>query len=215
VIAVIGVPIARSDEIGGGVAGAAALAAIAARRAGAAVELVGKIGDDPLGDSVVLALGHEAVGHAALLRDAGRPTPCIVSSDAGDEPLDVDDTPAAPSVDPTDPARWPALEAEDVDLALRYLPEVRTIVVAESVSPAVMRVITGAAEYLGARLVVATPSADLAPAADLVLAPPATDDDGAFAGLLGELAAAMDRGAAPEDAFREVTGRLGVEPARP
>jgi hypothetical protein len=212
-IAIIGVPIARAEAIGGGVAGTAAIAAIGAARAGASVELVGKVGDDPLGDAVVLALGQQGVGHAALLRDAARPTPCLVWTTDGDESVHADESAGTTAIDPPDPARWPALEAEDVDLALRYLPDLRTIVVADTVSSAVIGVVTAARGYLGAQLVVAASSANAAPAADLVLAPPETDDDGAFAGVLGELAAALERGENAEAAFGGVAKRLGIEPS--
>jgi hypothetical protein len=51
------------------------------------------------------------------------------------------------------------------------------------------------------------------PAVDLVLAAPTDDADGAFAEVLGQLGAALDRGVGVDEAFREVTGKLGLTSA--
>jgi hypothetical protein len=51
------------------------------------------------------------------------------------------------------------------------------------------------------------------PASATVFEAPSADPDGSFATMLGELAAAVDRGTPIEAAFREVEGRLGVTPA--
>ena len=42
--------------------------ALAAAGAGANVEFMGRIGDDPAGDALLMALGRAGVGHAALLK---------------------------------------------------------------------------------------------------------------------------------------------------
>jgi len=82
-IVVVGLPAYREAGGKGGVGGTAAGVAIAAREAGCAAELAGKVGDDAAGDAVVLALGQLGIGHAALLRDATRPTPLLVEAEAG------------------------------------------------------------------------------------------------------------------------------------
>jgi hypothetical protein len=211
-LAVVGIPVARMGDAGPGLAGTPALAALAAQRAGATVELVGKVGDDDAGDAIVLALGQSGVGHAALLRSPGRATP--VEADPGDAPaLDVAiEDPDPGDAEPPDRSRWPSLEAEDVQLALRYLPDVRAIVVAEPQPASVLAVVTEAASFLAAPVVVVADPAT-SPVADVVLAAPPTDPDGAFAEVLGQVGAALDRGVGAEEAFREVRSRLGLAPA--
>jgi sugar/nucleoside kinase (ribokinase family) len=221
-IVVVGNPVARSGELGGGVEGAPARAAVAAALAGATVQLVGKAGEDPGGDAVLLALAAAGVGHVAVLRDPAHSTP--MAQPAGD-PADVEDAPvidellddAAPAFEivPADVADRPSLEPADVELALRYLPDFRAIVVAEPVADGVIAVAAEAAAYGGAELVVVVAAGQAPPAATnaLVLESPRDDDEGAFATMLGELAAALDRGATAADAFREARDRVGV--ARP
>jgi ribokinase len=215
-IVVIGIPLGVSGSEQG-VAGTPALAAIAAARAGATVELVGKVGDDPAGDAVVLALGRQGVGHAALLRDPGHRTAVVgvAGVDAAGSltgEIDVENDDAATIADAADRAGWPTLEPEDIQLALRYLPEMRAIVVAEPMPEPVLKAVADAASYVAAPLVVvADPSTS--PAADVVLAAPPSDPDGAFADLLGQVGAALDRGIGVDEAFREAGARLGVTPA--
>ena len=220
-IVVIGIPLGVSGSEQG-VAGTPALAAIAAARAGGTVELVGKVGDDPAGDAVVLALGRHGVGHAALLRDPGHRTPVVgiagadaVGVDAAGPltgEIEADTHDAAAIADAADRAGWPTLEPEDIQLALRYLPEMRAIVVAEPMPEPVLKAVADAASFVAAPLVVvADPSTS--PAADVVLAAPPSDPDGAFADLLGQVSAALDRGVSVDEAFREASARLGVTPA--
>ena len=216
-IVVIGIPIARPARSLRRVTGVAPAAALAAARSGARVELVGKVGDDEAGDAAALALAQAGVGHAALLRDPAHATPVAIETESSGAAVDhpVDDVGDAPrALEPADRRRWPALEAEDVELALRYLPDIRTIVVAEPVSDAVLKIVRQAARYLAARLVVVTAFADAAPDADLVLAPPDDDRDSAFAGLLGEVAAALERGEGVENALESAKAALGVSAAR-
>ena len=216
-IVVIGIPIARPAISPQRVTGVAPAAALAAARSGARVELVGKVGDDEAGDAAALALAQAGVGHAALLRDPAHATPVAIETESSEAAVDhpVDDVGNAPrALEPADRRRWPALEAEDVELALRYLPDIRTIVVAEPVSDSVLKIVRQAARYLAARLVVVTAFADAAPDADLVLAPPDDDPDSAFAGLLGEVAAALERGEGVENALESAKAALGVSAAR-
>ena len=71
-----------------------------------------------------------------------------------------------------------------------------------------------AASYVAAPIVVVADAAS-SREVDLVLAAPPTDPDGAFAELLGQVGAAIDRGVAVDEAFREVSATLGVTPVSP
>jgi sugar/nucleoside kinase (ribokinase family) len=213
-IVVVGNPVGRAAELGGGVGGTAARAAIAAARAGADVQLVGKTGEDALGEEVLLALTAAGVGHAAILRDPDHATPLAVPGD--DEPpsamLDGDDQ-ARFAIVPADPGDRPALEAADVELALSYLPDQRVIVVAEPQTDGVVAAVSEAADYAGARLVLVASASSQRPASALVIEPPADDRDGMFGSLLGELAVLLEGGASPEEALRGLAVRAGATPA--
>jgi sugar/nucleoside kinase (ribokinase family) len=215
VIVVIGNPIGRAAELGGGVDGVAVRAAIAAGRAGATVQLVGKTGDDPLGDQVLIALAAADVGHAAVLRDPTHATPLAVPGDdqaTAGAMLDADTEPAIRVV-PAEVADRPSLEPADVELALRYLPDQRVIIVAEPQSDAVVAVVSEAAAYAGATLVVVVPPGGSAvPGGGFVVEAPPDDPDGVFGAMLGELAALLDRGVSADEAFRSLRARVGLEP---
>jgi sugar/nucleoside kinase (ribokinase family) len=218
-LVVVGIPVGQSGSAAG-VAGTPALAALAAARAGATVELVGKAGDDSAGDAVLLALRQQRVGHAALLRDPAYQTPVVADAPSEDALAlaDEDDEDGRPRARAEDRTGWPVLEPEDVQLALHYLPDVRAIVVAEPVSHRVVRAVAEAATYAAAPIVVVTgPTAQAGdtPASpnELVIAAPPTDPDGSFAELLGQLGAALDRGVDLNQAFREVSAKLGLTSA--
>jgi sugar/nucleoside kinase (ribokinase family) len=215
VIVVIGNPMGRAADLGGGVDGVAVRTAIAAARAGATVQLVGKTGDDPLGDQVLIALAAAGVGHVAVLRDSAHPTPIAVPDDdqaPADAMLDAE-TERAVRVVPADVADRPSLEPADVELALSYLPDQRVIIVAEPQPDQVIGVVSEAASYAGAALVVVVPAGGSA-AVDgaLVVEAPPDDPDGAFGTMLGELAALLDGGASPDEAFRALGPRVGLAP---
>jgi sugar/nucleoside kinase (ribokinase family) len=217
-IVVVGNPIARAPDAGGGLAGVPARAAAAAARAGATVQLVGKAGEDRAGDDLMLALARAGVGHVALLRDPAHATPIVTAIDQDDEAGDAsaDLLAGAPPVNPADPAERPSLDAADVELALRYLPDYTTVVVAEPQPDAVVAIVVDAASFAGATLLLVVDRAadgSAPPASAVVFEAPGADLDGAFATMLGELAAAIDRGTPVEAAFREVEGRLGLTPA--
>ncbi|MDR3546372.1 MAG: PfkB family carbohydrate kinase, partial [Candidatus Limnocylindrales bacterium] len=77
-LAVIGSPSfvpGLTPDAAGEAGGLAAGVARAAAAAGAEVQLVGKVGDDPAGDAVLISLARGGVGHLALLRDAASATP--------------------------------------------------------------------------------------------------------------------------------------------
>jgi sugar/nucleoside kinase (ribokinase family) len=214
-IVVVGNPIGRAVELGGGVDGTAARTAIAAARGGGDVQLVGKTGEDPLGDEVLMALAAAGVGHVAMLRDPDHPTPLAVAAGDASPPsamLDGDNDPPVAIV-PPDPADRPALEAADVELALRYLPDQRVIVVAEPQTDAVVAVVADAADYAGAQLVVVASASSQRPARALVIEPPTDDRDGVFGSLLGELAVLLESGASPDEALRGLAARAGATPA--
>jgi ribokinase len=216
VLVVIGIPVWRTRGDAGGLAGTPALAALAAARAGGTVELVGKAGEDAAGDALILALGQHDVGHAALLRDSGHDTPVLANQPDGEPSVGADEAGAGDADRPesVDRSGWPRLEPEDVQLALQYLPDIRAIVVAEPLPDAVLAVVTEAASFVAAPVVVVADPAT-SPDADVVLAAPPTDPDGAFAEVLGQVGAALDRGVSAADAFREVSSKLGVAPATP
>jgi len=168
VIVVVGTPsfrppVTSGDGAAGGLAVAVARTAIAA---GASVQLVGKIGDDPAGDAVMLSLGRDRIGHAALLRDPAHPTPtalltedyeAAVDLDAPDgiaDAFDDDDddgglNPRHPRerILPADPALRPALEAADVELGLRYVGDFSVLVLAEPLDADARRAAFEAAAY--------------------------------------------------------------------
>jgi hypothetical protein len=218
VIVVVGVPGWRSGDAPGP-DGLASRVALAAAEAGSAVELVGRVGDDPTGDALLLALTRAGVGHAAVLRDPARATPLVaVAPDGADDVApdeEVDSTPKAAI--PSDP-RAPLLDAADLELGLRYLPDYHVLVVAHPIAGAALRTVDDAAAYTGAHLVLLTTdptTADgLATRAATVLAVP-DDDDGAFAQVVAAYAVRLDLGATPADAFREAVGQAGWSASDP
>jgi hypothetical protein len=233
VIVVVGQPRFRESESGAGVDGMPARIALAASARGRSVQLVGKAGEDPEGDAVVHALALGGVGHVALLREAGRPTPRVLPGDA--DALEAAETlEAAESLTASveagaapDPAATilaaaddgAALEAADVDLALRYLTDCSVLVLAEPAAADLVRVVVAAAGWAEAALVVVSPAGGAVPAglpADaIVFEAPDADPDGVFAAMIGEFAAALDAGVDPGDAFRSSLDAGGWTPAAP
>ena len=108
-IVVIGSPIGRLDDGVVVASGMASRVALAAAGAGRTVQLVGKTGDDPTADGVVLDLAAGGVGHVALLRDAGRATPLepmpAGDDDAADPAEDAQATDSGERTRPNGPAR--------------------------------------------------------------------------------------------------------------
>lgn len=113
------------------------------------------------------------------------------------------------------------LDAADLELALRYLPDIR-VVVLTSEEPALRPVAVRAATWSGAALVTLAserttgegPGPDDG-ALEIVLQGPASDPDQAFAGLVAALAVRLDAGELPHAAWREVTAALGVAGVSP
>lgn len=203
-IAVVGRPGLGSTSAGGrsaglGLAGLGARVALEAVAAGARVELVGSIGDDPEGDEVMIQLGRARVGHAALLRDPANRTPV-----AGRPPV----------------GSLPHLDAHDVELGLRYLADVRVLVLPEPLGAEVSATVLEAAAYHGASVVAVTEDdsedgADWPESATVLVAPPAGAPQGRerFAVLLGRYAAALDAGSPADEAWRKATEAAGWEVA--
>ena len=111
------------------------------------------------------------------------------------------------------------LDPADLDLALRYLPDVRAIVLVAPPADLVP-VAASAAGWSNASLVLVGPIDPQATAlldgpapAPIVLDPPAADPDGTFAGFVAALAARLDAGDPPEAAFRATVSALAVDPA--
>jgi hypothetical protein len=243
VIVIVGSPWARLERGGVVAAGLAVSVGRAAAASGATVQLVGRIGEGPLGDGVIVDLGRAGIGHVASLRAPVDATALVVASsidpDRAADTLDLadlvtetdddlagdgggagdTDTAVMPSAgseaNPT--AGPPALEAADLDLALRYLGDIRVVVVTEVLDDAAARTIADAAAYVGAAvvaLVTEQAGSGTRPAAlgdAIVIERPAADPDDAFARLVGGLAAALDRGDAPENAFRSAVTAAGWE----
>lgn len=211
-ITVVGTPAWRASDPPGP-AGRACEIALAAAALGARVEMVGRVGDDPSGDALLLALARASVGHAAVLRDPTRATWLVTPPAAPD-----DETPFAaldPGVQPAiEPLRdGPCLDPADVALGLRYLTAFDVLVVTDELPAAVLPAAADAAAFAGARLVVlVAPGGDggAFPPEALVLEAPGPDD-GAFGALVGALAVAVDRGQSPEEAIRTATSAGGWE----
>lgn len=209
VIVVVGSLVCRPVDGGAAdAAGRSVAIARAARAAGAEVQVVGKVGDDAAGDALVVALGREGIGHAAVLRDPAHPTP-LAAGASGETAHD---------------SAGPTLEAADLELALRYLPGIRVVVAAEPLEPAVAGVLAAGASWAGARLVAvvggAGPAAERTDGAGLaaelpddatLLAEPSSDPGGAFSLLVGRYAAGLDAGEDPAAAFRAAAAGVGWE----
>jgi hypothetical protein len=109
-----------------------------------------------------------------------------------------------------------SLDPADLELALRYLPDIRVVVVADDVA-VLGATAAAAAAWAGAELILVTSATSFAPPGidprTTVLAGPSADPDGAFAGLVGQLAARLDAGTAIADAWDETLAALAIEPA--
>ena len=221
-IVVVGLPVYADGPDGEECAGGLAVeVAAAAERRGGTVELVGKVGNAGAGDAVVVALGRLGIGHAALLRDMARPTP-VLTATPRDESADTtaEEAVAEPAEEPgsillpEDPAARPALEAADVELALRFLPQASVIVLADPSAESTVEAGIQGAAFSAARLIVLVPaggsSPSVPPEATVLEAP--LDDDGSFGRLVGTFAGALDAGLDAASAFSEAVTTSGWEP---
>ena len=213
-IVVIGSPVAQHNAAGAGASGLPVLVARAASAAGGAVQVVGRVGEDPEGDAVLLDLAAAGVGHVAILREPGRPTP--VAGPPRDQGASPDEAPLGRAIvdDDAEHADTTAtaignglsLDAADLDLALRYLPDYRVVVLACDLDERARSTVVGAAGWAGAHLIaIVSGAADAAglPADATVLDRPAGEAEGALASVVAAYAVALDRGAEPSAAFAE------------
>ena len=117
------------------------------------------------------------------------------------------------------------IEPADLELALRYLPDVRVVTLASPPAP-LLATAAAASAWSGAALIVVGPlgadavaaidaasEADGRPRAPIVLEPPAHDPDGAFAGVVAALAVRLDAGEDPAAAWRSTLAALAIDPA--
>jgi pfkB family carbohydrate kinase len=226
VIVVIGSPVAQPTAAGLAAGGLATAVAQAAAGLGSAVQVVGRVGEDAAGDAVLLALATAGVDHVAVLREPSRPTPSApppaglpVSPDGpvlGEAMLEDFEGPGAGGNDHADTTPdGLSMDAADLELALRYLPDYRVVVLADDLDAAALATVVAAAAWAGAHLValVVTGSDGSAlPSGATVLERPRTDPDGDFARLVATFAAALDRGVEPATAFSEASGSAGWAP---
>ena len=106
------------------------------------------------------------------------------------------------------------LDAADLELALRYLPDLRAIVLVAP-EPQLLPPAAAAAGWSGAALVlvlsrevadtIAVPHA-------IVLEPPPSDPDATFAGFVAALAVRLDAGDDPATAWQATASSLAVDP---
>jgi pfkB family carbohydrate kinase len=216
VIVVVGSPSARASAgMPAVAAGLAANIAVVAARAGAAVQIVGRVGDDSLGEAVLLDLAARGVGHVAVLRDAGRPTRMETADEPGENAPDVGDDEAGEVGGAASAGLdQPTVDAADLELALSYLPDYSVLVVAERITREARAVVGAAAGWNSSSVVVVGGAEELAGLPDDVtaFAPPDGDPDGAFAAMVGTYAAGLDRGEDPRAAFKVASGAVGSNP---
>jgi sugar/nucleoside kinase (ribokinase family) len=217
VIAVIGSAALRGGGPEATTVGLAASIAVAAVRSGRRVELIGKVGDDPAGDAVLIALNRLGVGHVAILRDAAHPTPI-----ANDEPsmdIELDPGPDTDARSTTDigSVDAPILDAADVGLALRYLPEL-AVIVAVHQPVDVVREAAAASRWAETTLIVVVSPTETAPdfLADgvLVVAAEAAAESAPGAAI-GRYAAAIDQGIPAQRAYDELMAAGATPEAGP
>ncbi len=185
--------------------------------AGAAVQLVGKVGDDPAGDALLLALSDAGIGHVAVLRDPARATPVAAPPVVDIEPMlpgDEFEPPetAAPAGAAGANGPLPAIDAGDLDLALRYLPDHRVVVVAEPIGLDALQAVAADCSYVGAALIVVVEAGHVTP--DLprdatAIEAPEADPDGVFGRTVGRFAAALDQGIPGPAALAQATSGAG------
>ncbi len=115
-----------------------------------------------------------------------------------------------------------AIEPADLELALRYLPDVRVITLVAPSTPLLATAIA-ASSWSGAALIVIGPldadgsgllaASSPGSGAPIVLDPPARDPDGAFAGVIAALAVRLDAGDDPAAAWQSTLAALAIDPA--
>lgn len=206
----------------------------AAAGSGGAVQLVGSVGEDPAGDATLLALARDGIGHAATRRDPSRATPAMPPVTSDPEPAidevvvlgEDDGSFGATSYTALGPFGSVELDGADLELALRYLDDVRVVVVAERLRPDATWMVERAAAFVGATVVVLTgpppadpprfdpdPAARGAVAPTIVIEAPDADPEGIFARTVGAFAAALDAGVEPAAALETAAVAAGWQHA--
>ena len=203
-IVVIGSPSGSVGSRGIEAAGLAVSVARSVAAAGASVQIVGRVGEDSAGEAVLLDLAAAGVGHVAVLRTGGAATP---GAGVGREPDDGAPGAAAVAEEVNGSSHGLAgmpLDAPDVELALRYLPDYGVLVAAPGLAPAALATVMAAAGWSGARLIVIVDAGSTPPELPTdatVLERPADGDDDAFAAVVARYAVELDRGTEPAAAF--------------
>ena len=221
-IVVVGNPLGNRAGTGITASGLSAAIARAAVARASGVEVVGKVADGPDGDAILLDLARSGVGHVAMLRDAsgGATDDGGAGGDGSDEVTDEAGIGASGVVvdDEEDtgdnglPSLGPPIEAADLALALRYLPDYRVVVIAQPLDGAAATAVADAARWAGATLVAVTwPGVDVTPLPDdtTLLEAPRRDAAAAFASMVGRYAAALDSGVPAADAFAAASADTG------
>ena len=181
-IVVVGHPIAIATPAGIAAGGPAASVALSAAAAGASVQLVARVVDDPTGDAVLQHLSDGGVAHVATLRQPATAEGPIL--EAADLELAL---------------RY--LTAVGVLVLTEYdaaLADVAVEAVDWNHASLIVLLPPGASVPV-----------DL-PSAATVLSVPAADPDGAFGSLVGAYAAALDRGVDAATAFRTTIADAGA-----
>lgn len=177
----------------------------AAAAAGSRVEFIGRIGDDDVGDELLVALSRLGVGHVATLRDAAHPTAISLDEDdvAGDDG-------SGPPADPADARTEHRLDREDVDLALRYLTDF-AVVVAVGAGADMIGELGAAVAWASARLIVVDgdSSPDVLPPDTLVIAVDDHGGESAVGAAIGRYAATIDRNEDPAGAYASILAAAG------
>jgi hypothetical protein len=218
-IAVVGSAFGRRTTAGIEADGLAAAIARATTASGGPVQLVGKVGEGPDGDAVLLSLAAAGVGHVAVLRDVA---PAHVETESHSAEADVESAdqlaahddeykPSRPVTADTETQHSPTLDAADLELALRYLPDYDVVVIAERLDSDAVAAVVEAARWAGAKLV-STFAAEGLPEDATVFEAPDENPEGAFATVVGRYAAALDRGEDPREAFTAAAAGLGWSP---
>lgn len=199
-IVVVGQPFARRGPAGWLADGPAVRVAAAVTELGNRVQLLGRIGEDPVGEALVLDCARRSIGHAALLRSPGHATPLLGGRPTEAEPL--------------------GLDAGDVELGLRYFVDLDAIVVADPLPVAALEVAARLAAAQEAVLVVAVERGEPVPAAVLaahrdviVLEAPGPEGRPAFDRFLGRLGARLAAGGSADAALRAAAEETGWRPA--
>ncbi len=200
--------------------------ALAAAALGSRVELVGRVGEDAPGETLLIALARAGVGHAAVLRDPTQPTLLVdrppAASDDDDSSPFSESAPTRISAAEAASSAGGRLEGADVELAVRYIEPSGVLVVAEDVSADVLAAAVSAAGYAQLRLVVLLGPSDGAPRpvpaglpedATVLAAPDASDGAGAFEALVAAYAVALDSGSGHAEAFSAAQIATGWETA--